>query len=153
MTTTTHEHVVLATNLFRTLHAGQKYGDRNYFDYHLLGVANSVASVGYDTDHQIVALGHDALEDTTCSYEMLVEEFNPTIADAIVCISKHYYGREEYRDYLKRVASNPIATVVKYHDICFNMLNCVIDGNVGRQKRYVSHMQQLQEFAARCRGG
>ena len=78
--------------------------------------------------------------------------FDDSIVQAVVCLTKHYYGKESYRDYLKRCAKNPIASMVKFHDMSFNMLNCVREGRVSKQNRYLASMQQLQEFITKYQG-
>lgn len=151
MTTMCHQ-LNQAIELSKSLHAGQKYGDHDYFDYHIKGVTNSLTFLGFGVEFQIVSILHDILEDTTCTISDLETMFDDSIVQAVVCLTKHYYGKESYRDYLKRCAKNPIASMVKFHDMSFNMLNCVREGRVSKQNRYLASMQQLQEFITKYQG-
>ena len=141
-----------AIELSKRLHAGQKYGDHDYFSYHIQGVANSLAFLGFSVEHQIVAILHDILEDTSCTISDLEHSFDDCIVQAVVCLTKHYYGKETYHEYIKRCSKNPIASMVKFHDMSFNMLNCVKEGRVGKQNIYLAGMRELQEYVTKYQG-
>ena len=69
---------------------------------------------------RIVAVLHDLIEDTDMhAADLLGLGYSGEIVTAIVAITK--LPREEYRPYLLRVASDPIAAKVKRADISDNM--------------------------------
>lgn len=81
--------------------------------------ARVAAAVDGNSD-KVVALLHDVIEDCGISVDApMFEELSMAERDALDAISKR--PGEEYVDYLKRVAANPIARRVKIADIADNM--------------------------------
>lgn len=81
--------------------------------------ARVAAAVDGNSD-KVVALLHDVIEDCGISVDApMFEELSMAERDALDAISKR--PGEEYADYLKRVAANPIARRVKIADIADNM--------------------------------
>jgi (p)ppGpp synthase/HD superfamily hydrolase len=73
-----------------------------------------------DEDDQIVAVLHDVVEDTDVTLDYLKQlGLKPDIIDAIDCMT--HRDNESYKEYLKRVKSNPISKRVKLADITDNM--------------------------------
>lgn len=109
-----------ARALAESAHAGQKYGDHDYFSHHVEGV---VARVREDRSaavaHSIVAYLHDVVEDTSYTLEELAEMFPPMITNAVDALTRRP-GEDYLSDYMARVAGNRIAMIVKYHDLQFN---------------------------------
>jgi GTP diphosphokinase / guanosine-3',5'-bis(diphosphate) 3'-diphosphatase len=69
---------------------------------------------------RIVAVLHDAVEDSALTLEQLLEAgFDPEIVTAIDAITKR--PGEAYEMYLERVMANPIALQVKIADMSDNM--------------------------------
>jgi GTP diphosphokinase / guanosine-3',5'-bis(diphosphate) 3'-diphosphatase len=69
---------------------------------------------------RIVAVLHDAVEDSDLSLDQLTEAgFNTEIVTAIDAITKR--AGEAYETYLERVMANPIALQVKIADMSDNM--------------------------------
>jgi len=113
------KHLVkLAYELAKAAHAGQKYGDNDYFDYHVVGVASAFDSIE-DQDRHIVALLHDVLEDTSVDSRKIKKLFGAKIATAVIFITK--YSDETYFQYIKDLLQNQIATDVKIADIEFHL--------------------------------
>ena len=74
-----------------------------------------------NTDKEkIVAYLHDILEDTNCPKETIRDEFGEEILEAIEAMT-HKAG-EDYLDYVRRAAQNPIARNVKKADLTHNMM-------------------------------
>lgn len=96
-------------------HKGQR--DKAGFPYilhplHVMGQMNS-------ENQMIVAVLHDTVEDTELTLEGLyLEGFSDRVVRAVDAITKR--DGEFYRDYLKRVKSNPLALSVKLADIGHN---------------------------------
>lgn len=71
-------------------------------------------------ESKIVAVLHDAIEDSELTIDQLTEQgFPQLITEAILAISK--FDGELYADYLVRVMSNAIARKVKIADVTHNM--------------------------------
>lgn len=67
---------------------------------------------------KMVAVLHDAVEDTDCSLRMLRIDFPDSIVDAVDAISKR--EGEKLEAYWTRVKANPLALLVKRADIAHN---------------------------------
>ena len=86
-------------------------GGKAYIN-HPLRVMNNVGTI----DEKIVAVLHDAVEDSELTLEDLRREgFSDGIVEAIDAISKR--SGEKRKEYLKRVKSNSIALTVKIADM------------------------------------
>ncbi|NQE35507.1 HD domain-containing protein [Microcoleus asticus] len=86
-----------------------------YFD-HPLFVMENVNSI----DQKIVAVLHDAVEDSELTLEQLRSEgFPEVLVSAIEAITK--IEGEAYAAYLERVIANPIALPVKIADVSHNL--------------------------------
>ena len=74
-----------------------------------------------ETDaEKIVAYLHDILEDTDCPSETIRKMFGDEILEAVVAMT-HING-EDYFDYVRRAAQNPISRNVKKADLTHNMM-------------------------------
>ncbi len=72
------------------------------------------------TESKVVAVLHDAIEDSDLTIEKLtLQGFPEIITDAILAITK--FDDELYEDYILRVKSNAIARKVKIADVTHNM--------------------------------
>jgi len=99
-------------------HKGQKYGDHAYF-YHPMMVAYYVAGGEFGIEYIVTAYLHDAVEDSDYTVDDIRHFFGDEIGDAVEAISKKS-DDEDYEEYLERVVTNKIATVVKYYDLYHN---------------------------------
>lgn len=105
----------------RIAHAGQKYGDHDYFSHHVEGVVSLVredrsAAIA----HVVVAYLHDVVEDTeTTLVDLHHMGFPPMITSAIDALTRRP-GEDYLSDYMARVAGNRIAMIVKHADLRFN---------------------------------
>lgn len=105
-----------ARELAMKYHAGQM--DKAGVDY--INHPDFVAA-HVDTDSEkIVAYLHDILEDTDCSKETIRTLFGEEILDAVEAMT-HMEG-EDYFDYVRRAAKNPISRKVKKADLMHNMM-------------------------------
>lgn len=75
---------------------------------------------GESTDERIVGVLHDILEDTKCTVDELhrcgIRGHN---INAIIAITR--VDGETYRDYIRRVSTNELATRVKIYDLTLNL--------------------------------
>lgn len=104
--------IVIAT----TAHAGQvdKLGDP-----YILHPLRVMIGVGDDPDARIVAVLHDVLEDTDLPAADLIDIFPANIMDALLLITR--LPNEGYQSFIKVVATNALATKVKFADIADNL--------------------------------
>jgi len=123
---TLQEKIERAMRLARIVHGDQvDKRDRPYMD-HVTDVAYSVHQLGHT--FRIVAILHDTIEDTKPKgsrkkiRKAIRDEFGDIIYDAVIAISKRP-DEDYFKDYLVRVADNPIALQVKLADIKMNLQN------------------------------
>ena len=136
----------LANNLAQHFHSGQKYGEWDYFEYHLRGVVDLLSEVSIlpvKDDMIIVALLHDILEDTSCVYGTLANIFGVVIADTIAILTK--MEGEPIEQYLFGVCSNSTARIVKFADSLFNYRECVKCGDLKRAEKYNRNLEVLHD--------
>lgn len=135
--------IYAASVVARYYHSGQKYGERDYM-YHLDSVYDKVAKLGHaDITHRTVALLHDILEDTSCTYEILKREFGKEIARAVWDITKH--EGQSYDMYIEQVKGNPISLAVKIADTCCNLEESLKSSDKIRILKYSKQLVLLVE--------
>ena len=136
--------ILLAKQLGRHFHTGQKYGEHDYFDYHILGVLKTLHRVSkeHPTEEMvIVALLHDILEDTECTWDTIRNIFGCDIADYVNCLS--YVKGYDKDMYLKDVSIYPVTRIVRYVDSLFNYNECIGNGDLKRAKKYSYNLKVL----------
>ena len=136
----------LANNLAKHFHSGQKYGEYGYFEYHLRGVVyllSEVNALPVKEDTVVIALLHDILEDTSCTYETLRGIFGDSIANSVSILTK--MDGDPIEQYLFGVCSNPTARMVKFADSLFNYRECVKCGDLKRAEKYKRNLEVLHD--------
>ena len=136
----------LANSLAQHFHSGKKYGEYDYFEYHLRGVVNLLSEVSLspvNVSMISVALLHDILEDTYCTYETIENIFGFTVADSVSILTKTDY--EPIDQYLFGICSNHTARVVKFADSLFNYKECVKCGDLKRAEKYKHNLEVLHD--------
>ena len=101
-----------------------------------------------DEDTTIAALLHDTIEDTDITEEYLrAQGFKPEVIDAVVLLTRN--DEEDYFDYVRRVAEDPIAKAVKLADLKHNSdmsrLETVNEYDIKRAKKYKEAIRILTE--------
>ena len=101
-----------------------------------------------DTEEEcIVALLHDAVEDTEVTFEDLEKEFSKTIIDAIRLLT--HDKSVDYMEYVKQLKNNPIAKKVKLADLRHNSdtarLLKITEKDIKRVEKYKKAIQLLNE--------
>lgn len=105
-----------AFEIARHAHAGQVDKGGNPYILHPVRVALNCQTA----EEKIVALLHDVVEDTPVTLEELQRQgFSREVIEAVHCLTKE--PGEDYDAFIKRVATNPIATRVKIQDLKDNM--------------------------------
>ncbi len=136
----TYKHLELAYKIAMDAHAGQKYGNKDYYLGHICVVENKVRELfGECLKLRIVALQHDNLEDSDkYTVQDMVDSFGTEVADAIVAITK--VKGESRNNYIKRVKQNDIALKVK---ICDTLCNLEASIKIQDSKRIIRYSEQL----------
>lgn len=92
-------------------HQGQKDRAGQPYILHPLRVMLAMET----NQERMVAVLHDVVEDTPVTSYRIHSTFGSLVGNAVDALTKD--GREQYDDYLARVAANPIATKVKMADL------------------------------------
>ena len=139
----TTDRIELAKQLSKHFHKGQKYGEHDYYTYHILGVVKTLKSVAKEVteDMIITALLHDVLEDTTCDLGTLENIFNINICNAVLRLSN--ITTHDHSSYIEYVLGHGVARVVKYADSLFNYQECMMSGDVKRAEKYQRNLDAL----------
>jgi len=111
-----------AKELARKVHEGQKYGDNDYFDYHLEGVAEIARQNSRDPLVEAVTYLHDVYEDAPEESKNWVlkqlDNFHPLVKESVLILS-HTEG--DYAEYIDRIFYTGIPRRVKLADLTFNI--------------------------------
>lgn len=141
----------LAYWLAKDAHAGQKYGEHDYFEYHVLGVAGEFSKScrpdfscydwncvrcgsfhseqnnncgDFDEDAYIVALLHDVVEDSHTLLSTIQNLFGSKIHKSVALLTK--YDDESYEKYISMLCKYDLAKKVKIADLKFHLSQPVI---------------------------
>lgn len=103
-----------------------------YFN-HCRRVADQVARFGQE--FEAAALLHDILEETVLVPDNLYESgISPNVIKCVKALT-HNKDRETYKDYLKRVAKNNVATVVKIADMFDNISDAPTNDQIEKYRK------------------
>lgn len=139
----TTDRIELAKQLSKHFHKGQKYGTYDYYEYHILGVVKTLELVAKEVteDMIIVALLHDVLEDSPCTYDTVENIFGTWVADCVKRLSKTGHYNMIY--YLEEIRRFDTTRTVKYAESLFNLTECLKQGDTRRAEKYQRNLQQL----------
>lgn len=129
-----------------TYHHGQYDRGGNPYILHCLKVMHYLKSD--DEELQCIALLHDIVEDTNCTYEDLAEAgFTDCIINAVKCLTK--VDGQSYDEYKERVFSNVEAMLVKKADLRHNTdirrLKGVREKDIARVAKYHQFYLDIEE--------
>lgn len=130
-------------------HKGQKYGDKDYFLYHICSVVDSLrhsitADYCYGEGKNVIlaaAYLHDVVEDTDTTIEDIEKEFGVVVPSYVQLLTKQ--KGEDREDYLKRLCVSPVAALIKLHDATMNATQCFCDGDLKRAVKYLGYIEVL----------
>ena len=101
------EMVKKAYEFANKAHAEQKRESGEPYIIHPIAVAEILADMGMDTSTIVAGLLHDVIEDTDCTYELMVETFNPEVANLVEGVTKlTKLGEMEYKTKEEQQADN-----------------------------------------------
>lgn len=140
-------------------HKGQKYGENDYFLYHICSVVSDIRRRhdGWGEDEEWVekivctTYLHDVIEDTGYTkvdvYNLLVEHTTEDTAKEITHAVDVLTKREDvsYNDYIENVKTNKLASIVKEADAKFNIGECIAQGNYNWAKKYLKVLCTLNQ--------
>ena len=113
------ESKLLNEMLFLATKAHKDQYDKNNFPYILHPISVMKLLNTYDIELMCIALGHDLLEDTYVTSDILRQiGMTQRIVDGIIALTK--IDGEDYNEYKKRVTSNSDAIKVKIVDLTHN---------------------------------
>jgi hypothetical protein len=109
-----------AIALAADIHKDDLYGDGPYV-FHLLQVLKSVQEQDESLDVQVAAILHDAIEDhpdleDVVAHFLITYEL-PNVFPILTGLTRHYFGKETYNEFLDRVILDRDTTVVKLADL------------------------------------
>lgn len=134
-----------AVELAEQAHKGQKYGDSDYFDAHVMPVAAEYKTLfGDDIDGICTALLHDVIEDGDVSYKQIEVEFGFSVAQSISYLTK--IKSDNYADYMLKLTEDVMACKVKYCDSMVNLEKCISTCQFERAKKYLENLNYLYHF-------
>ena len=133
-----------AIEIAQEAHKGVK--DRGGHDYinHPIRVMHAMSN----DQEKIVAILHDVVEDSDWTFDRLKEEgFEDSVIESLRCVTK-YSEEEDYQEFIKRAATNKIATKVKMADIEDNLdlsrLGTLTEKDLTRIEKYKKALKHLK---------
>lgn len=130
----------------REKHKGQKYGNMDYFLYHICSVVDSLKDsinqeycYGAHKDEILIsAYLHDVVEDCDVSLDDICKEFGTSVALYVDCLTKR--SDETREEYLERVCTSPVATLIKLHDATQNATQSLLCTDLKRFAKYMNYI-------------
>lgn len=125
-------------------HKGQKYGEQDYYSYHLCGVLDEYKALypNYAPYEEIAVILHDVVEDTDATVEEIEVAFGNKVSGIVDSMSKR--PSETYEHYLMRVLRNPAAVKVKRADASFNLNESIKSKRVRGIAKYRNVLELLK---------
>lgn len=109
-----------AIALAADIHKDDLYGDGPYV-FHLLQVLDTVKEQREPIEVQVAAILHDAIEDHPGSegrvVEFLTEHGLERVHEILKGLTRHYFGKETYNEFLDRAILDRDTALVKLADI------------------------------------
>ena len=128
------ENTKKAINLMYKYHNGQLDKSGLPYIFHPFSVAYDMK----DEETCIVALLHDIVEDTPCTFEELESMFSKEVVDAIRLMT--HGDDDDYFSYIERLSENRIASMVKISDLKHNSdesrLNNITEKDIKRNLKF-----------------
>ena len=120
-------------------HEGQKRKHGTPYYTHPLAVSNMLKEKGYGEEYQVAGLFHDLLEDTDCTEQEILDLSNEKVLEAVKLVTKT--KGYEMAEYMRNIAKNDIAKMVKLADRTHNLLECK-ETSWLFQKKYIKETRE-----------
>ena len=133
-----------AIEIAQEAHKGVKDKGGHDYIHHPIRVMHAMSN----DQEKIVAILHDVVEDSDWTFERLKEEgFEDSVIESLRCVTK-YSEEEDYQEFIKRAATNKIATKVKMADIEDNLdlsrLGTLTEEDLTRIEEYKKALKYLK---------
>ena len=133
-----------AIEIAQEAHKGVKDKGGHDYIHHPIRVMHAMSN----DQEKIVAILHDVVEDSDWTFERLKEEgFEYSVIESLRCVTK-YSEEEDYQEFIKRAATNKIATKVKMADIEDNLdlsrLGTLTEKDLTRIEKYKKALKYLK---------
>lgn len=134
-----------AERIAREAHAGQLYGERDYFEAHIVPVVSVVARMGYGPDFQATAYLHDVMEDGDLTRDWFYQfqaHIPHVVSAAVEILDKR--DAPSHLAYMRRIATSPLAVVAKFGDSTVNFAaTALLSPDLGDNK----YRERINEYA------
>jgi (p)ppGpp synthase/HD superfamily hydrolase len=132
-----------AVEIAQEAHKGVKDKGGHDYIHHPIRVMHAMSN----DQEKIVAILHDVVEDSDWTFDRLKEEgFEDSAIESLRCVTK--YSEEDYQEFIKRAATNKIATKVKIADIEDNLdlsrLGTLTEKDLTRIEKYKKALKYLK---------
>lgn len=148
--------IELARQLAQYKHSGQRYGDEDYFEYHICGVLSNaqILATQYNLTEQehedlnICSYLHDLVEDTDVTLETVTNIFGLGVGNILSWLTRRKVI--PYKCYLSSIADsgNIVAILIKLADAQFNRDNSVLEGHQSRAGYYQANIDYIMQSYA-----
>ena len=133
-----------AIEIAQEAHKGVKDKGGHDYIHHPIRVMHAMSN----DQEKIVAILHDVVEDSDWTFDRLKEEgFEDSMIESLRCVTK-YSEEEDYQEFIKRAATNKIATKVKMADIEDNLdlsrLGTLTEKDLTRIEKYKKALKHLK---------
>ena len=133
-----------AIEIAQEAHKGVKDKGGHDYIHHPIRVMHAMSN----DQEKIVAILHDVVEDSDWTFDRLKEEgFEDSVIQSLRCVTK-YSEEEDYQEFIKRAATNKIATKVKMADIEDNLdlsrLGTLTEKDLTRIEKYKKALKHLK---------
>ena len=133
-----------AIEIAQEAHKGVKDKGGHDYIHHPIRVMHAMSN----DQEKIVAILHDVVEDSDWTFDRLKEEgFEDSVIESLRCVTK-YSEEEDYQEFIKRAATNKIATKVKMADIEDNLdlsrLGTLTEKDLTRIEKYKKALKYLK---------
>ncbi|MDO8335912.1 MAG: HD domain-containing protein [Candidatus Saccharibacteria bacterium] len=136
-----------ARNIALEVHAGQRYGDREYF-HHTDEVAALASALGYNAIVVATCHLHDSVEDTEETPESLLARNMPLIVvEGVQAVSS--FDGEEMEPKIRRARSHPIGHATKFCDSSRNFATSVSAPYVFTTEKTERFAKKYSDYLAR----
>ena len=109
-----------------------------YFE-HPYAVARILKQKGFSEEYQIAGLFHDLIEDTTTTYEDILDLTNTNIARAVKLVSKE--DGYVMKEYMERIKLDDMARMIKLADRLHNLTDAKV-ANRKFQRKYIKETEE-----------
>ena len=128
-----------AAEFARIRHGKQKRMQGTPYFEHPYAVARILKQKGFSEEYQIAGLFHDLIEDTTTTYEDILDLTNTNIARAVKLVSKE--DGYVMKEYMERIKLDDMARMIKLADRLHNLTDAKV-ANSKFQRKYIKETEE-----------